>query len=127
MAIPFSLTLGLSNVFTICSILEQRELWQARPDHLRSRCPSCVGWLRPTLPFGVKEIDEVLPGGGLALGAVHEFSEEGPRGGYAVCALLFAAGILARLPGPILWCLHSRDLFAPALARVGLHPARIIF
>src|SRR3954469_21236262 len=48
-------------------------------------------------------------------------------GGYAACALLFAAGILARLPGPVLWCLHSRDLFAPALARVGLHPDRIIF
>src|SRR5204862_4307426 len=64
---------------------------------------------------------------GLALGAVHEFSEEGPRGGYAACALLFAAGILARWPGPVLWCLHSRDLFAPALARVGLHPDRIIF
>ena len=79
------------------------------------------------LPFGIKEIDEALPGGGLALGAVHEFSEEGPRGGYAACALLFAAGILARLPGPVLWCLHSRDLFAPALARVGLHPDRIIF
>ena len=72
---------------------------------------------RPVLPFGIKEIDEALPGGGLALGAVHEFSEEGPRGGYAACALLFAAGILARLPGPVLWCLHSRDLFAPALAR----------
>ena len=82
---------------------------------------------RPVLPFGIKEIDEALPGGGLALGAVHEFSEEGPRGGYAACALLFAAGILARLPGPVLWCLHSRDLFAPALARVGLHPDRIIF
>ena len=82
---------------------------------------------RPPPPFGIKEIDEALPGSGLALGAVHEFSEEGPRGGYAACALLFAAGILARLPGPVLWCLHSRDLFAPVLARVGLHPDRIIF
>ena len=86
-----------------------------------------TGSHRPVLPFGIKEIDEALPGGGLALGAVHELSEEGPRGGYAACALLFAAGILARLRGPILWCLHSRDLFAPALARVGLHPDRIIF
>jgi protein ImuA len=79
------------------------------------------------LPFGIEAIDTALPGGGLALGAVHEFSEDGPRGGYAACAVLFAAGILARLPGPVLWCLHSRDLFAPALARVGLHPDRIIF
>ena len=58
---------------------------------------------------------------------MHELSEEGPRGGYAACALLFAAGILARLAGPVRWCLHSRDLFAPALARVGLDPDRIIF
>ena len=69
----------------------------------------------------------LCPAAGLALGAVHEFSEEGPRGHYAACASLFAAGILARLQGPVLWCLHSRDLFAPALARVGLHPDRIIF
>jgi protein ImuA len=57
---------------------------------------------RTVLPFGVAAIDEALPAGGLALGAVHEFSEEGPRGGYAACALLFAAAILARLPGPVL-------------------------
>ena len=31
------------------------------------------------------------------------------------------------LQGPVLWCLHSRDLFAPALARVGLHPDRVIY
>jgi protein ImuA len=79
------------------------------------------------LPFGIADVDEALPGGGLALGAVHEFSEDGPRGHYASCASLFAAGILARLHGPVLWCLHCRDLFAPALARVGLHPDRIIF
>jgi protein ImuA len=79
------------------------------------------------LPFGIESIDEALPGGGLALGAVHEFSDGGPRGHYGSCAALFTAGILARLKGPVLWCLHSRDLFAPALARVGLHPDRIIF
>jgi hypothetical protein len=33
--------------------------------------------------------------------------------------LLFAAVILARLPGSVLWRVYSRDLFAPALARVG--------
>jgi hypothetical protein len=32
---------------------------------------------RPVLPFGIQEIDEALPSGGLVLGAVHEFSEEG--------------------------------------------------
>jgi protein ImuA len=68
-----------------------------------------------------------LPGGGLALGAVHEITEQGTDGARASLSALFAAGILARLPGPVIWCLHSRDLFAPALARVGLHPDRVIY
>jgi protein ImuA len=79
------------------------------------------------LPFGIQAIDAALLGGGLALGCVHEISEGGPRGEYAAIATLFAAGILARIDGPVLWCLHSRDLFAPALAHVGLHPDRVIF
>lgn len=41
---------------------------------------------------------------------------------YAGLAALFAAGITARMRGPVLWCLKGRDLFAPALARVGLDP-----
>src|SRR2546423_9392402 len=77
--------------------------------------------------FGVDGVDGALPGHGLALGALHEIFESGPRGQYAANATLFAAGILARLKGPVLWCLHSRDLFAPALARVGLHPDRVIY
>ena len=71
----------------------------------------------PTMPFGVAGLDAALPGGGLALGALHQIHEGGPRGRYAATAVLFAGGILARLDGPVLWCLHSRDLFAPALAR----------
>jgi protein ImuA len=31
------------------------------------------------------------------------------------------------MQGPVLWCLRGCDLFAPALARVGLHPDRVIF
>ncbi len=81
----------------------------------------------PTLPFGVAGLDAALPGGGLALGALHQIHEGGPRGRYAATAVLFAGGILARLDGPVLWCLHSRDLFAPALARVGLHPDRVVY
>src|ERR1043166_7242429 len=82
---------------------------------------------RGDLRFGIEAVYRALPGNGLALGALHEIFEGGPRGNYAANATLFAAGILARLQGPVLWCLHSRDLFAPALARVGLHPDRIIF
>jgi protein ImuA len=82
---------------------------------------------RSTLPFGIEAIDSHLPSGGLALGAVHEIREQGTDGARASLAALFAAGILARLSGPVIWCLHSRDLFAPALARVGLHPDRVIY
>jgi protein ImuA len=32
----------------------------------------------------------------------------------------------ARLKGRVMWCLASRDLFAPALARAGLHLDRVI-
>jgi protein ImuA len=79
------------------------------------------------LPFGIAAVDGQLPGGGLARGDVHEVIEGGAASEYAACATLFAAGILARLSGPVLWCLRSRDLFGPALARVGLHPDRVIY
>ena len=79
------------------------------------------------LPFGIEAIDEHLPGGGLCLGHLHEVIEAGPASEHAAIASIFAAGILARLPGPVLWCLRGRDLFAPALARVGLHPDRVIY
>src|SRR4051812_44890988 len=79
------------------------------------------------LPFGVSELDRRLPGGGLTLGHLHEVIEGGPAGEYASLATLFTAGILARVPGPVLWCLRGRDLFAPALARIGLHPDRVIY
>lgn len=82
---------------------------------------------RVVLPFGVGAIDERLPGGGLERGHLHEVIEGGPAGEHAAVATLFAAGIAARIPGPVLWCLRGRDLFAPALARIGLHPDRVIY
>ena len=78
------------------------------------------------LPFGVAAIDQHLRGG-LALGHLHEVIEGGVASKYAGLATLFAAGIVARIPGPVLWCLRGRDLFAPALARIGLHPDRVIY
>ncbi len=79
------------------------------------------------LPFGVEAIDRHLPQGGLLRGHLHEAIEGGAASQYAGLATLFVAGILARMRGPVLWCLRGRDLFAPALARVGLHPDRVIF
>lgn len=79
------------------------------------------------LPFDIPEVDAHVPGGGLALGHFHEVIEGGAAREYAGLATLFAAGIAARLTGPVLWCLRGRDLFAPALARIGLHHNRVIY
>ncbi|MBJ6127376.1 ImuA family protein [Microvirga splendida] len=82
---------------------------------------------RKSLPFGVSVLDRHLPGKGLTLGSLHEVIEEGPASEFAGTATFFTAGIAARLKGPVLWCLTRRDLFAPGLMQVGLHPDRVIY
>jgi protein ImuA len=95
-------------------------------DDLRTRI-ACIARAgrpsRPAVPFGVAAIDARLPQGGLSRGALHEIA----GGVYGAEAVLFVAGVLARLEGPVLWCLRRRDLFAPALAGAGLHPDRVIY
>ena len=71
------------------------------------------------LPFGVPEIDRVLPGGGMAFGAIHEFAGGGSGTVDGAAAALFAAGIAARTKGKIVWCLTRPDLFFPALCNPG--------
>ena len=85
------------------------------------------GAAEPSLPLGIEAIDQVLPTGGIRLGALHEAASAGPDTEHAAAATLFAAGILARLDGPILWVLRQADLFAPGLAGAGLQPNRIVF
>ncbi|HET6608700.1 MAG TPA: damage-inducible protein [Rhodopila sp.] len=80
-----------------------------------------------TLPFGIPAVDELLPGHGLTLGALHEAAGLGPETEHAAAAALFVAGILARCRGIVLWALEQPDLFAPALAGAGLPPSRVIF
>jgi len=80
----------------------------------------------PAIRFGIAALDRHLPDGGLAIGALHEAAGTGPDTEHAAAAALFAAGALARLRGPVLWALPRDDLFAPALAGVGLHPDRLI-
>ncbi len=82
---------------------------------------------RGVLPFGIAALDSRLPQGGLKLGALHEIAGGGAGAVHGAAAVLFAAGILARLKGPVLWCLRTRDLFAPALAGAGLDPDRVIY
>lgn len=77
------------------------------------------------LPVGVEAIDRYLQGG-LACGALHEVVGGGPDVAHGAAAALFAAGLLGRQNGPVLWVLGARDLFAPGLAAAGLHPDRLV-
>jgi protein ImuA len=82
---------------------------------------------KAVLPFGVPEIDERLPGGGLSLGALHEVAGGGNGAVDGAAAALFVGGIAARTKGKVVWCFTRADLFAPALAQAGLHPDRVIY
>jgi protein ImuA len=82
---------------------------------------------RAVLPFGIPALDARLPGGGLAFGALHEVAGGADGALHGATAARFAAGLLARAEGDVLWCLRQRDLFAPSLAQVGLPPERVIF
>lgn len=99
-------------------------------DELRERIQRLAGASthgRDALPFGIDVIDRVLPGGGLALGALHEVAGGGNGAIDGAAAALFAAGIAARTKGKVLWCVTRQDLFAPALAQAGLLPGRVIY
>jgi protein ImuA len=97
---------------------------------LRQRIERMEGGARrrgSTLPFGVRAIDRRLPAGGLALGCLHEFAGASAAFEHAAAPISFTAGLLARLKGPVLWCVKRRDLFAPGLTAAGLKPERVIY
>ncbi len=97
---------------------------------LRARIARIEAGDRPpcgALPFGLPEMDAALPGGGLALGALHEVAGGGSGAVDAAAAALFAAGIVARTKGQVLWCVTRPDLFAPALEQAGVDPDRVIY
>jgi protein ImuA len=73
---------------------------------------------RLVLPFGIQAIDRHLPGGGLALGALHEVAGGGNGAIDGAAAALFGAGIVAHhsTRGRVIWCATRQDLFAPAIA-----------
>ena len=81
--------------------------------------------VQATAPIGVAALEQVLPGGGLARGALHEIV----AGEVAMPAAEgFAASLLAGLArsGPVLWCMMEDGLYGPGLARLGLAPDRLI-
>jgi protein ImuA len=85
-----------------------------------------VGARHDAIPFGLSRIDDRLRAGGIADGALHEIAGSPDLADHAR-ATAFLAGILARIEGPVFWCLRWRDLFAPALHLAGLHPDRVTY
>lgn len=92
-----------------------------------ARVEGSSGRQRAVLPFGIPSVDSRLPGGGLALGGLHEIAGGGDGTVDGAAASLFAAGIVARTHGKVLWAFTRPDLFAPALAQAGLQPDRVIY
>lgn len=85
---------------------------------------------RPRLTLGAPALDARLPGGGLALGALHEI--EGLRGDWDDGAVTgFCLAILTRLletrEGSVLWVSSCGELYGPGLAAQGLDPSRFVF
>lgn len=95
---------------------------QARIAHLEGG----AGRPRAALPFGLAALDRLLPGGGLALGCLHEVAGGGAEAVDDAAAALFVAGIAARTKGKVLWVVTRADLFAPGIAQAGLAPGRVI-
>lgn len=97
-------------------------------DNLRARIARIEGSgvRHPALPFGIAAIDDHIPCGGIATGALHEVAGSRELADDAA-AIVFLAGILARMEGTVFWCLCWRDLFTPALHLAGLHPDRVVF
>ncbi len=85
------------------------------------------------LPFGLAEIDGVLPWGGLPRGGLHEIVPAPLADGVEHGAALgFAAWWLGRLTesaglgGPVLWVAADDGLYAPGLAALGLAAERLL-
>ena len=79
------------------------------------------------LALGAAALDGHLPGGGLALGCLHEIA--GVAAGDDGAAVGFAAALLGRLAagrGRVLWLSRRRDLYPPGLAGLGLTPEPLI-
>jgi protein ImuA len=110
-------------------MIEEKALLPKLREHIR-RIERPTAPTHGVSPFGVAAIDRVLPGGGLARGALHEILGLGGDEEDGALAAAFAAGIVGRLmavgDGMGLWCLPRPDLYGPGLAAHGLDPGRLV-
>jgi protein ImuA len=80
------------------------------------------------IAFGDSRIDTRLPGGGLALGAWHEFAGAGLELETGAAGAAFIARLALPLAGrgELVWVLRRDDLHAPGLAGLGFPAERLI-
>ncbi|ASP39528.1 hypothetical protein CHH28_12960 [Bacterioplanes sanyensis] len=99
---------------TLQHMLQQGQVWQA--DQVASN---------PTLTTGFAALDQILPGGGWNLGAVHELYSS--QQGQGELSLVLPA--LARLSQRARWIVWVGPPFLPcaaALAQAGIHYERVL-
>ena len=89
--------------------------------------PGAAGCREKVVSFGLEAVDAALPGGGLALGTLHEVAGIGCQVEHGAAAALLAAGLVAQVPGEVLWVMEQADIHPPALAAVGLTPDRVVY
>ena len=85
------------------------------------------GCREKVVSFGLAAVDAALPRGGLTLGALHEVAGVGCQVEHGTAAALLAAGLLAQVPGEVLWVLEQADIHPPSLAAAGLTPERVVY
>lgn len=80
-------------------------------------------------PLGPSALDRRLPGGGLALGVLHQVEggrnewDDGPAAGFCLALL---APLLKSRQGPVVWVTRRDDLSARGISSLGLDPSRFL-
>lgn len=104
-----------------------------KPSHAPNPAPHLVTLgLHPprhgVLAFGDDRIDAHLPGGGVALGGLHEIGGAGLDRETGALPAGFAAALAARIgtDKPVFWIAPSADLYPPGMGSFGLDPARLV-
>ncbi len=75
-----------------------------------------IGAPQRMLRFGLAAMDARLPGGGIPRGRVRTRSRAAETALSTAPQRRFAAGVVARTRGKVLWCITRPDLSAPALS-----------
>jgi len=86
------------------------------------------GMVERKLGFGLEALNVAFPGGGFPLGAIHEFSTADEASAAATSGFLSVLlAALMKKSGLCLWVSTGRNLFPPALKKLGVEPHRVIF